>query len=367
MSDKVRLVNPFLFPFAKVWHHAIHVPYCKLKWRLSRAIYRWVKIPAHELKWWWIRLNYMSGISCVGSQDNQLVAQKEIAAALPSIHAKINHAGNELTQKPFNQQTVTFMDGLQFVAGIQPDGIPLIVDLTHAPHTLMAGGTGSGKSVLIHSILRQLISRYSCELLNMVLIDPKGSELVFYEGAPQLIQPIATDAESASKLLDFVIGKMDERNALFSKHGCRDISRWNKKHPDKLMPRILVVADEFADIILTDEYGFEDKVTRIAAKARSAGIHMILCTQRPDSKVVNGRIKANFSGRICLRVSNALNSRIVIDEDGGEKLRGRGDMLVFNGSELKRCQGFNVTDDDLEAMADELKSLCYNKFLTTKE
>jgi S-DNA-T family DNA segregation ATPase FtsK/SpoIIIE len=351
MSDKVKVVNPFLFPFAKVWYHA-------------------VQMPVYKLKRWWHRLNYIEGISGVGNPAAQFAGQNEIATVLPPIHAKINHAGNELTQKPFNQQTVTFMDGLQFVAGIQPDGIPLIVDLTHAPHTLMAGGTGSGKSVLIHSILRQLISRYSRELLNLVLIDPKCAELVFYAGAPQLIQPIATDAESASKLLDFVIGKMDERNALFSKHGCRDIARWNKKHPDKLMPRILVVVDEFADIILTDEYGFEDKVTRIAAKARSAGIHMILCTQRPDSKVVNGRIKANFSGRICLKVSNSLNSRIVIDEDGGEKLRGRGDMLVFNGSELKRCQGFNVTDDDLEDMAYELsklKSLCYNKFLTKKE
>lgn len=154
---------------------------------------------------------------------------------------------------------------------------------------------------------------------------------------------------------------MVERNKLFTSRGCRDIKRFNSKFPHEKMPLILVVIDEFADLILTDEFDFELKVKRIAAKARSAGIHLFLATQRPDAKVITGGIRGNFNYTICLRVPRAIESRIVIGEAGGEKLNGKGDMLISDGAGLvRRAQGYYVSDDELDAMADILQRSAKN-------
>ena len=336
-ENKTRIVHPLIYPFAAAKYHLIDMPV----FRLKRMIYEQsaampVEQPIEQIQEPMPQPLVQSPVvNHQGICDEQHPPQCKLDAAMPNKSPAM---------------------ALEFVAGISPQGEPVCVDFCKTRHVLAAGTTGSGKSVFIHSMLRQLIQKYPPSALRLVLIDPKGTEFEFYKHAKNVIGNIHSDAEQASKALDDVIGIMDERNKLFASRGCRDISRFNSKFPNEKMPLILVVIDEFADIILTDEFGFELKVKRIAAKARSAGIYLFLATQRPDSNVVTGVIKSNIPVRICLKVTSAGNSRIILGQAGGEVLKGSGDMLVSDGMGLiRRAQGYYVSDDDLDAMADILQ------------
>ena len=336
-ENKTRVVHPLIYPFAILKHHLFDKPIYALR--------RW----AHEQNAVIPAENPTGYVQSPEPQPfiQQTLANRQVICDEHPPQCKLDAA------IPAKSPTMA----LEFVAGISPQGEPVIVDFCAAPHILAAGTTGSGKSVFIHSMLRQLIQTYPESQLKMVLIDPKGTELEFYKYAKNTMGGVRTDAEQASKALDEVIEIMDKRNALFTSRGCRDIKRFNSKFPHEKMPLILVVIDEFADLILTDEFDFELKIKRIAAKARSAGIHLFLATQRPDAKVITGGIRGNFNYTICLRVPRAIESRIVIGEAGGERLNGKGDMLISDGAGLiRRAQGYYVSDDELDAMADILRS-----------
>ena len=335
-ENKTRVVHPLIYPFAAARYHLIDIPLFKLRqWIYEQSAVMPVEQPIENIQAPAPQLLIQS--STVNRQviRDEHLPQYKLDAAIPAKSPAM---------------------ALEFVAGISPQGEPVCVDFCKTRHVLAAGTTGSGKSVFIHSMLRQLIQKYPPSTFRLVLIDPKGTEFEFYKHAKNVIGNIYSDAEQASKALDDVIGIMDERNKLFASRGCRDISRFNSKFPNEKMPLILVVIDEFADIILTDEFGFELKVKRIAAKARSAGIYLFLATQRPDSNVVTGIIKSNIPARICLKVTSAGNSRIILDKAGGEVLKGNGDMLVSDGMGLiRRAQGYYVSDEELDEMADILQ------------
>ena len=343
-TEKVKKVHPLLYPFAKVYYHLIEIPKFKiLQWWHENNYYESV-IQQPEVA------GIESGTELQAIPDRQTI---ENAAPVNSKHLPMLPA--EIPNKGI---------GLVFSAGIGLDKQPVLIDLASAPHLLGAGATGSGKSVFVHSMLCQLIAKYPRDKLHLYLIDPKSTEFEFYRDAPNTVMQIANDSKSASKMLDLIIDLMESRNAIFKDAGCRDIRRYNERFPEKALPLILLVIDEFLDLIITDDCGFEDKIVRITAKARSAGIHVALFTQRPDAKTVTGRIKANLPTRVCFRVSNAINSRIVLDTDGAEKLRGKGHMLICGADgEIKEAQGHNVTDDELDQMAaifEKAKKLQYN-------
>ena len=343
-TEKVRKVHPLIYPFAKVRHHLFDIPKFKI------------------LQWWYENNYYESVIQqpevagVESGTELQVIPDRQITE-------NANHA-NSSASPMLPAEIHNKSMGLVFSAGIGLDKQPVLIDLAHAPHLLGAGATGSGKSVFVHSMLCQLIAKYPRDKLHLYLIDPKSTEFEFYRDAPNTVMQIANDSKSASKMLDLIIDLMESRNAIFKAAGCRDIRRYNERFPEKALPLILLVIDEFLDLIITDDCGFEDKIVRITAKARSAGIHVALFTQRPDAKTVTGRIKANLPTRVCFRVSNAINSRIVLDTDGAEKLRGKGHMLICGADgEIKEAQGHNVTDDELDQMAaifEKAKKLQYN-------
>lgn len=339
IEAQTRVVHPLIYPLAKARHVLIDMPLFKLRqWIYEQSAVIPVDSPTKQIQ-----------APVPQPLVQSPVVNRQVICDEHPPHYKIEAA------MPSKSHAMA----LEFVAGISPQGEPVLVDFCKTRHVLAAGTTGSGKSVFIHSMLRQLIQKYPPSALKMVLIDPKGTEFEFYKHAKNVIGNIHSDAEQASKALDDVIGIMDDRNKLFASRGCRDVSRFNSKFPDEKVPLILVVIDEFADIILTDEFDFELKVKRIAAKARSAGIYLFLATQRPDSNVVTGIIKSNIPARICLKVTSAGNSRIILDQTGGELLKGNGDMLVSDGMGLiRRAQGNYVSDDELDEMADILRRDC---------
>lgn len=342
-TEKVKKVHPLFYPFAKIYYHLIEIPKFKI------------------LQWWHENNHYdevtrqPEGASIEPSMELQVIPDRQIIQSANFDNSKY---------QPIPPVEVHNKMGLVFSAGVGLDKQPVLIDLACAPHLLGAGATGSGKSVFVHSMLCQLIAKYARDKLHLYLIDPKSTEFEFYRDAPNTVMQIANDSKSASKMLDLIIDLMESRNAIFKDAGCRDIRRYNERFPEKALPLILLVIDEFLDLIITDDCGFEDKIVRITAKARSAGIHVALFTQRPDAKTVTGRIKANLPTRVCFRVSNAINSRIVLDTDGAEKLRGKGHMLICGADgEIKEAQGHNVTDDELDQMAAifaKSKKLKYN-------
>ena len=240
--------------------------------------------------------------------------------------------------------------------GVDNNGNSVIIPINKCPHLLIAGTTGSGKSVAIHSIIFQLIKKYGASELGLLLADPKGAEFpFFYQNAPQLLKPVAVDPVDVIGILEFAISEMDRRNAILQDSGCRNIERFNQKNPQNKIKRIVVVIDEFADLMLQTDGDFETLVKRLAAKSRSAGIHLILCTQRPDAKIVTGAIKANIPSIICLKVASAINSRIILDRAGGELLRGKGHMICrIDGGADVECQAHYLSDDTLERLAAQL-------------
>ncbi|MGM0381378.1 MAG: DNA translocase FtsK [bacterium] len=249
-------------------------------------------------------------------------------------------------------QTDAFTDdsaNLPLGIGLDVFGDPMVVDLNSLPHLLVAGATGSGKSVCINSIICSLLFRLPPDELKFIMIDPKRVELNLYEGLPHLMVEVIDDPSDANKALKWAVDEMEKRYEELSNAGCRDIAGYNEKvdESDK-MPYLVVIVDELADLMFTNPKECEQSITRLAQMARAVGIHMVLATQRPSTDVITGLIKANMPARISFRVSSGTDSRVVIDQNGAETLLGNGDLLYLSASapQPQRAQGSFLADDE---------------------
>jgi len=246
---------------------------------------------------------------------------------------------------------------LAVALGLNVSGEPVIADIGRMPHVLIAGATGSGKSVCIHSFITTFLFRASPAEVRLILIDPKRVELTQYNGIPHLMTPVIVEADKVLSALEWSIQTMDERYKKFSEVGVRNIEAYNELAGFTAMPYLVIIIDELADIIMFAPADVEDKICRIAQMARATGIHLIVSTQRPSVDVITGLIKANISCRIAFNVSSQVDSRVILDTPGAEKLLGRGDMLFVPPDQAKpsRIQGTFVSDAEIRKLIDFLK------------
>ena len=235
-------------------------------------------------------------------------------------------------------------------------GVPIVGDLTAMPHLLIAGTTGSGKSVCINTIIVSLLYKLTPDLCKFILIDPKMLELSAYEGIPHLLTPVITDSKKAASALGWTVREMNNRYKLMSKDGVRNIDGYNAKHKLK-MPYIVVVVDEMSDLMLVAGKEIENYIQKLSQMARAAGIHIIMATQRPSVDVITGTIKANFPTRISFRVSSKIDSRTILGEQGSEQLLGNGDMLFMSSANrIVRIHGPYVSEKEIEKITNILRA-----------
>ncbi len=254
--------------------------------------------------------------------------------------------------------------------GLDISGNPVVTDLRKMPHGLIAGATGSGKSVCINTILTSLLYKANPNEVKLLLIDPKMVELAPYNHIPHLVSPVITDVKAATAALKWAVEEMERRYELFAHTGAREITRYNemaegaKQYAQKL-PYILIVIDELADLMMVAPADVEEAVCRIAQKARACGIHLIIATQRPSVDVITGLIKANIPTRIAFSVSSQIDSRTIIDMSGAEKLLGRGDMLFLENGTSKpvRLQGTYISDIEIDKVVDHVRSQSEPEYL----
>ncbi len=245
---------------------------------------------------------------------------------------------------------------LPIALGKSISGMPIVGDLTSMPHLLIAGTTGSGKSVCINTIIVSLLYKLSPDLCKFILIDPKMLELSTYEGIPHLLTPVITDAKKATSALSWTVKEMNSRYKLMSKVGVRNIDGYNAKHKLK-MPYIVVVVDEMSDLMLVAGKEIENYIQKLSQMARAAGIHIIMATQRPSVDVITGTIKANFPTRISFQVSSKIDSRTILGEQGAEQLLGKGDMLFMSSANrIVRIHGPYVSEQEIEKITNSLRA-----------
>ncbi|MDR0462692.1 MAG: DNA translocase FtsK [Pseudomonadales bacterium] len=247
---------------------------------------------------------------------------------------------------------------LAVALGLDVNGSQVVGDVAKMPHALVAGATGSGKSVGINAILCSMLYRSSPEELRLILVDPKRVELTMYNNIPHLLTPVIVEAEKVVAALKWACVEMDRRYQLLSEHQVRNIDGFNELPGVEKLPKIVIVIDEFADVMMFAPSEVEEAVTRIAQMARAVGIHLILATQRPSVNVITGLIKANVPTRIAFNVASLMDSRVILDAQGAEKLLGNGDMLYIPPDKAKpvRVQGTFVSDEDAKKLTDFLKS-----------
>ncbi|WP_435148838.1 DNA translocase FtsK 4TM domain-containing protein [Candidatus Pelagibacter bacterium nBUS_32] len=245
---------------------------------------------------------------------------------------------------------------LPIALGKNISGNPIVGDLTSMPHLLIAGTTGSGKSVCINTIILSLLYRHTPDKCKFILIDPKMLELSTYEGIPHLLCPVITEAKKAASVLGWVVKEMESRYRLMTKEGVRNIDGYNTKH--KLpMPYIVVVVDEMSDLMLVAGKEIENYIQKLSQMARAAGIHIIMATQRPSVDVITGTIKANFPTRISFQVTSKIDSRTILGEQGAEQLLGKGDMLYMSSANrIVRIHAPFVSDNEIEKINNSLRS-----------
>ena len=244
---------------------------------------------------------------------------------------------------------------LSFAVGRDVTGEPMFANIAKMPHLLVAGSTGSGKSVTIHSIILSLLYKNSPKTLRLIMIDPKRVELSVYSGIPHLIAPVVTQSKKSMGVFRWALNEMDRRYEMFEHAGSRDLGSYNKKNPSETLPYVVIVVDELADLMSTYGKEVEGSIVRIAQMARATGIHLILSTQRPSVEVVTGLIKANIPARIALQVASQIDSRTILDMSGAEKLLGGGDMLVMTHDKPKRIQGAFVSEEEIQKVAEFIK------------
>ncbi|MCR8986681.1 FtsK/SpoIIIE domain-containing protein [Brevibacillus laterosporus] len=256
---------------------------------------------------------------------------------------------------------------LAIALGMDIGGEPIVADIKKMPHGLVAGATGSGKSVCINSIIISLLFKSTPEQVRLLLIDPKMVELAPYNNLPHLVTPVVTDAKQATASLKWAVEEMEKRYALFVEAGVRDIERYNQTTDDEL-PYIVIIIDELADLMMVSPQDVEDCIIRIAQKARACGIHLLLATQRPSVDIITGNIKANVPTRLAFAVFSQIDSRTILDQSGAERLLGRGDMLFLeSGAAPIRLQGNYVNDDEIDAVTSVIKKQRKPEYIFTRE
>ncbi|PGW82049.1 DNA translocase FtsK [Bacillus cereus] len=263
---------------------------------------------------------------------------------------------------------------LTVALGLDISGDPIVTDIRKMPHGLIAGATGSGKSVCINAILTSILYKAKPHEVKLMLIDPKMVELAPYNAVPHLVAPVITDVKAATAALKWAVEEMERRYELFAHAGARDLTRYNtivseREIPGETLPYIVIVIDELADLMMVAPGDVEEAICRIAQKARACGIHLLVATQRPSVDVITGLIKSNIPTRIAFTVSSQVDSRTIIDIGGAEKLLGRGDMLFLGNGTSKpvRVQGVYVSDDEIEKTVDHVKKQMKPNYLFKQE
>ncbi len=258
---------------------------------------------------------------------------------------------------------------ISFAVGMDISGQVITTDIAKMPHLLIAGSTGSGKSVCINTLIMSILFKARPEEVKLIMVDPKMVELTCYNGIPHLLIPVVTDPKKAAGALNWAVEEMTRRYQLFADTGVRNLTGYNEKvadalasggvDPEKLtkLPQIVVIVDELADLMMVAHGEVEDAIVRLSQLARAAGIHLVIATQRPSVDVITGLIKANVPSRIAFAVSSGVDSRTILDMNGAEKLLGKGDMLFYPTGFPKpvRVQGAFISDDEVARVVDYLK------------
>ncbi len=275
-----------------------------------------------------------------------------VGIELPNISRENVYLSEIINNPNFKKREIK----LPIALGKSISGQPIVGDLTSMPHLLIAGTTGSGKSVCINTIILSLLYRHTPEKCKFILIDPKMLELSTYEGIPHLLCPVITEAKKAASVLGWVVKEMESRYRLMTKEGVRNIDGYNSKH--KLpMPYIVVIVDEMSDLMLVASKEIENYIQKLSQMARAAGIHIIMATQRPSVDVITGTIKANFPTRISFQVTSKIDSRTILGEQGAEQLLGKGDMLYMSSAnKIVRIHAPFVSDNEIEKINNFIRS-----------
>lgn len=270
-----------------------------------------------------------------------------------------------------NEEFMNNNKPLSIAMGKNIDGSPVYQNITDMPHALIAGATQSGKSVCINTILISLLLKNSPESLRLILVDPKKVELSFYNDLPHLLTPVIDDAIMATEALKWSVKEMERRYEVLARNRVRNIGDYNKKRKEhkemENMPFIVIVVDEFNDLVMQCGAEANDCIIRLAQKARACGMHIILATQRPTVDVVNGTIKANITCRIAFRVASDVDSRTILDEIGAESLLGRGDMLIKNNGNPLRAQGAYISDDEINDVCEYISQRYQPQYVFTHD
>jgi len=279
--------------------------------------------------------------------------KSQVGIEVPNISPEVVPMKNILSSSQMQKSK----SKLGLALGLDVSGQPVVADLARMPHILIAGSTGSGKSVAINAFIATIMFRASPDEAKFILVDPKIVELSSWNGIPHLLTPVITEPEKVVSALRWAITEMEKRYKLFAEVGAKNIGMYNEMSGFQALPHIVIVIDELADIMLFAPVEVEDAITRLAQMSRATGIHMILATQRPSVDVITGLIKANIPSRIAFNVSSQVDSRVIIDQVGSEKLLGRGDMLYVppEASKPQRIQGVFVSEPEIQKLIDYLK------------
>ena len=261
-----------------------------------------------------------------------------------------------------SEEFTTGKKNIAFALGKDISGNCVVSDLSKMPHLLIAGATGSGKSVCINTLIISILFKYSPDDVKLLMIDPKVVELNVYNGIPHLLIPVVTEPKKAAGALNWAVNEMTRRYKLFAENGVRNVEGYNelldKGVVSEKLPGIVIIVDELADLMMVCPGDVEDYIGRLAQMARAAGMHLVIATQRPSVDVITGVIKANIPSRISFAVSSQIDSRTILDTSGAEKLLGKGDMLFYPVGESKpiRIQGAFISEDEVERVVSFIKS-----------
>jgi len=290
--------------------------------------------------------------SSVSARVATIPGKSTIGIEIPNDKRENVFLNEIITDEKFNRREIK----LPIALGKSISGNAIVADLFSMPHLLIAGTTGSGKSVCINTIILSLLYKYTPEKCNLILIDPKMLELSAYEGIPHLLCPVITEAKKATAALGWTVKEMESRYKLMTSVGVKNIDGYNSKHK-KHMPYIVVVVDEMSDLMLIAGKEIENYIQRLSQMARAAGIHIIMATQRPSVDVITGTIKANFPTRISFQVSSKIDSRTILGEQGAEQLLGKGDMLFMSSANrIVRIHAPYVSEAEIEKVNSYLRS-----------
>ncbi len=317
-------------------------------------------------------------VPAAGVKVNKITAlDQDIAMRLPAENVRIEvlpgsigiEASNDSISAVYirdmieSKEFINHPSKIAVALGRDINGKTVVVDIAKMPHLLIAGTTGSGKSVCINAMITSILYKATPEEVRLIMVDPKAVELEMYNGIPHLLVPIVTDPRKAAGALNWAVNEMEERYKLFAENSTRNLAGYNAKMKasgGKTLPQIVIIIDELADLMMVAPGEVQDYICRLAQKARAAGMHLVLATQRPSVDVITGLIKANVPSRFSFQVSNHIDSRTIIDVGGAEKLMGKGDMLMMlaGSNKLVRVQGAFVSDGDVERVTNFIRENC---------